>query len=83
MFSHRSRTYDHPVTTPDCLQLSYKRMAGAQLIKVPNRLCRLMKNILVIYSTGLKFTSTYISLVKKEYLSVKRGYSFMFSFSDR
>ena len=32
MFSHRSRTYDHPVTTPDCLPLSYKRMAGYSVI---------------------------------------------------
>ena len=32
MFFHRSRTYDHPVTTPDCLPLSYKRMAGYSVI---------------------------------------------------
>ena len=33
-----------------------------------------------MYSTGLKFTITYISLAKKEHLSVKLGYSFNFLF---
>ena len=33
-----------------------------------------------MYSTGLKFTVTYISLAKKEYLSVKCGYTLMSSF---